>query len=338
MSFSITKVSNMLVKWYLICSFIFYFIISSNLVKSCHTQCPKYSYEPYLERIKYLVRLPDHKKLNQLALVGTHSSLSYSINDEQSLVKTQNLNIQQQLKYGVRVLDIGIHPQSNLFEIYTENVDTSFKLSELLLQVDNFLDDNPGEFIIMFIRQVFISTLEVNKSNCDILNYYIETSVGGKRMVKNWGLNDTIGQHRGKILLASLDYSFDDCTLILNRDCQIQNDNAIHKKMKNSFTVEKKWTEIFQNIQRSYNKSYKCYINDLSYWDGVNTRKDIATDGGYYHNNGCPVPLNFIMADNFQKPHRALIIVIADFPPQKLIDGINDSNFHDSSWRSGWNK
>ncbi|XP_057335145.1 uncharacterized protein LOC130673949 [Microplitis mediator] len=297
--------------------------------------CKKFWYKTYLERVKYLVRLPNHKKINDLALIGTHSSLSYDVNDERS--KTQDMNIQQQLKYGVRVFDIGIRSESNLFEIYSNDVPTNIKFWDALFDFNHFLDNNPGEFIILFIRQVYLLQYEITQQNCDILNFYKENFVGGKRLVKNWQLSDTIGQHRGKILLASLDYSFYDCTLILRGECLLQDDHVIYERTKVRRNLTAKWNSVYKTIQASYFESYKCYINDISYWDGINSRRVIARDGNYEDDNrGCPMPLNYMMAQHFENPHSGLIIVMADYPPQELIDKVNDSNFPNSSWRSGW--
>ncbi|XP_008543823.1 uncharacterized protein LOC103568655 [Microplitis demolitor] len=297
--------------------------------------CKKFIYKPYLERIKYLVRLPNHKKINELALIGTHSSFSYDVNDEKS--KTQDMNIQQQLKYGVRVFDIGIRSKSNSFEIYSNDVATNINFEDALLYIDNFLDNNPGEFIILFIRQVYLLRYEITQQNCHILNFYKRNFVSGRRLVKNWQLTDTIGQHRGKILLASLDYSFYDCTLILRRKCLLQNDDVIYENKKLLHNLTAKWISVYKTIQASYSENYECYINDISFWDGINSPRIIARDGDYKEDkNRCPIPLNYMMAQFFENPHFKLTIVMADFPPQELIDKVNDGNFPNSSWRSGW--
>ncbi|XP_057334461.1 uncharacterized protein LOC130673463 [Microplitis mediator] len=325
----------MLLKELFAFSVINFSVISNNFVESCSMQCRKFTYKPYLERVSYLVKLPDYKKLNDLALIGTHLSFSYSASKTYAI--TQDLNIVQQLKYGIRVLDIGIRPQFNIFEVQAEYAKTNVKFSDVLTTIDKFLDYNPGEFIIMFLRQNYPSDFGVTLSNCEILNYYIKSSDGaGKRLVKNWKLTDTIGKHRGKILLASLDYSFKNCTFDVNRQCYIQNDDVIYRKSYTTINTKDKLKHITETLKASYSKSYKCYINDISFFDIHFDRRIVARDGGYDYQQSCPMPLNYVMTQRFANPHRALIIVMADYPSQELMDKINDSNFRNSSWRSGW--
>ncbi|XP_057334293.1 uncharacterized protein LOC130673334 [Microplitis mediator] len=300
----------------------------------CSSKCPVQSYKPYLERVKFLVRLPDDKKLHNLVLIGTHSSLSYLINDEES--QTQDLNIAQQLKYGIRVLDLGVRPKSNLFKISSESTPTDIDFSDALSNIDNFLDTNPGEFIIMFIRQVYPMDIDVTKSNCEILNHYISNSAGGKRLVKNWRLNDTIGHHRGKILLATWGEAFGECTFYLKRKCLIQNDDLTYRSKNRVYNLQDKWSRISKLLRNSYIKYSQCLINDISFSDGLNSRRAIAKDGGYFLNNSCAIPLNHAMSTNFLYSYLALNIIMADFVTQELIDEMNDSNFLTSDWRSGW--
>ncbi|XP_057327159.1 uncharacterized protein LOC130668744 [Microplitis mediator] len=315
-----------------------------NLVETCGGGCKVRTYKPYLERIKYLVRLPNDKKLGTLALIGTHSSLSYNVDSGRS--KTQDLTISQQLKYGIRVLDIGIRPQSNLFKIYTEYGTTDTEFSDTLSKIDDFLDDNPGEFIIALLHQVYPSAYDVTESNCAILDDYIHTFSAGKRLVKNWQLDDTIGQHRGKVLIASMGNSFSGCSFDLNCQCLIQNDDILHiiktkaqtksKKTKVLFDLQDKWAAIHHLIRDSLKKPRKCYLNDISYWDGVHNRRAISREGNYAYKENCSMALNHIVTEYFENPRQTFIIVMADYPTQELMDKINDSNFPNSSWRSGW--
>ncbi|XP_008561140.1 1-phosphatidylinositol phosphodiesterase-like [Microplitis demolitor] len=296
----------------------------------CQSQCKTYVYKPYVQRIKYLARLPDYTKLDELALIGTHSSLSYSAAEIE--FQTQDLNLAQQLKYGIRVLDIGVHPQINLFKICSNNAEYKIRFDQVLFEIDEFLDDNPSEFIIILIRQVYPPAFDVSKSNCDIISFYADFIIGGRRIVTKWRLEDTIGQYRGKILLAGFDGSFRGCTFDIRNNCKIQNDyNTITKN--NIYNTDDKWMVIIPMINHSHSNSYRCYINDISFYNGINSRRVIAKDGGYYCNNVCASPLNHLMATYFYKTYNVLSIVLADFVTQELIDKINNQNFFNQSWR-----
>ncbi|XP_008548625.1 uncharacterized protein LOC103572022 [Microplitis demolitor] len=300
----------------------------------CNHKCETHIYKPYLERIKYLVKLPDDTKLNNLVLIGTHHSLSYAVDVKES--QTQDLNIAQQLKYGIRVFDVGVKLQSSLFKIYIDNAPANIEFAEALTEIQKFLDLNPGEFVVMFLRQVTVELLEITRSHCEVIDYYIKNAIGGNRFVKKWHLSDTIGQHRGKILLASSDYLFTECCFDLNINCLIQNDEINYKTTKKHFNLYNKWESIIDLLQQSYNKRSKCLINDISFSDGHNSRRAIAKDGGYYFGDNCAIPLNHMVTENFVYSYIAMNIYLADFPTQELIDVINDINFLNSSWRSEW--
>ncbi|XP_057342258.1 1-phosphatidylinositol phosphodiesterase-like [Microplitis mediator] len=297
-------------------------------------KCKEFIYRPYIERIKYLVRLPDHKKLCELALIGTHLSLSY--NADIIEFRTQNLNLAQQLKYGVRVFDISVRFRSNLIESYSYYAKTNIGFHDFLLGAEEFLDDNPGEFIILLIRQVFPPEFDGIRSDCDIINFYIRHVVGGRRTVTKWRLEDTIGQHRGKILLSSFDDSFSGCAFDIRNNCKLQSDITLKTK-RNNYNVQDKWHDIFTLIKDSRFDNYKCFLNEIHFNDGSFNHFSIAKEGGNFNSSLCVShPINQMMENYFENPHRALIIVVADFVTQELIDKINDSNFPDPSWRIGW--
>ncbi|CAG5076062.1 Protein of unknown function [Cotesia congregata] len=54
-------------------------------------------------------------------------------------------------------------------------------------------------------------------------NYrYFSFRRAGRRLVDDWKLKDTLGIHRGGILLATLDPSFGKCTVDNLKNCQVQ--------------------------------------------------------------------------------------------------------------------
>lgn len=310
------------------------------VVEACPTKCEIFIYKPHIERIKYLARLPNHKKLNELALIGTHLSLSYLMGATDQ--KTQELNLKQQLKYGIRVLDISVQVRSNsLFLDFNgattvENFETLFE--HVLQDLDNFLDENPGEFVIMFLHERKNKSKSFDKKdfkcNCKIIKCYTTTLKGGWRLTEKWRLDDEIGLHRGRILLASWDGSFAKCAFEVEDQCEVQNIDKVWSRVPSIF---EKWMHIAHLMSLSYLKRSQCYVNDISFYDGEHSRRAIAKDSGYDLNKECIVPMNFMMAEGFQNPG-GLNIVLADFVTQELIDAVNDCNFPNSSWRIGWER
>ncbi|CAD6225933.1 GSCOCG00005800001-RA-CDS [Cotesia congregata] len=146
-----------------------------------------------MERIKYLSRLPHSRKLKDLALIGTHQSLAYTANLDR--LQTQDFDIFRQLKHGIRVLHVEVHQTSNSFNIILFGNKIYVTFSDLLKTIDHFLTHNPWEFVILLLEIKFELKSDEPKRNCDIIDHYINTAEGGRRLVKNWGPNDTIGEH-----------------------------------------------------------------------------------------------------------------------------------------------
>lgn len=61
----------------------------------------------------WMAEVPDSTRLSDLSLPGTHDTMTYQVNnlDGASWLKTQNLSLEEQLKAGVRVLDIRVRCQ-----------------------------------------------------------------------------------------------------------------------------------------------------------------------------------------------------------------------------------
>ncbi|CAD6216804.1 GSCOCG00011366001-RA-CDS [Cotesia congregata] len=307
-------------------------IVPNHLTEAC-LKCSKHTYRPYSKRLKHLARLPGSRKLNDLALIGTHSSFSYRTTSEKS--KTQDLNIEQQLQYGIRVLDIEVKPKCNLFELYVNNISDKIYFHDVFIPIHNFLNDNPGEFIIIHINQVPDSIINNSNPvypNCKIIDFHIKNIYGGWYLTKNWTLEDHIENHRGKILLATSDESFSNCAFNIKKHCHVQSDQVIrrYKKSPNFFH---KWDFIASSIEYSKLKSdHRCYLNDISFNNHQQSPRSFAIDGGYKLQSECAQPINKLMTEKFINPHRALIIIFADFVTQELIDLINSSNFLQSPW------
>lgn len=298
-----------------------------------HYFCKTYTYKPYIERYKFLSRLPNSQKLNTLALIGTNSSLFFDESAKE--FQTQDLTIVQQLKYGVRVLDIGLRLLPNMLDTHSDSSPASGDFFDLLIATNDFLNLNPGEFIIMLVRHIKPPKKHVTRSGCKILDFYIRHVEGGSRLVKNWRLNDTIGQHRGRVLIGRLDNLFKGCVVDLSDKCK----PAVSTKSidrQHDFNVYRKWKLISEIIRDGFLNKHECLINDLSYYDGKNTRRAIAKDAGLFHHFSCDRPINDLVTSEFLCPNEGLNIVVSDYMTQELGDKVNDCNFLNSSWRIGW--
>ncbi|CAD6204020.1 GSCOCT00013996001.2-RA-CDS [Cotesia congregata] len=291
-------------------------------VETCFRKCPDYinTLKGNENRERFITYLSDSLKLRDLALIGTRYSASYITYIPR--YKTQDRPIDLQLISGVRVLDSAVWSSSDEFYLY-KWAKYLMTFDEFLGPINSFLTANPGEFVITLIHEEHKRGADVTKSNCEIVRSYCSLS-NGHRIVTNWSLEDTIGQHRGKILLAGLDSSFDDCALSIASNCQVQDTET---SVDSSSKIEDKWIDIQKFHDRSYRKdSGHCFVNFMADKPDTNTWK-MAVKGGTSTRNGCEAPLNVRMASYFSNPHRALIMVMADYVTQNLIDSILSSNF-----------
>lgn len=285
------------------------------LTESCPSDCPNYEYKSNLDHSEFLKRLPDERRINEIALSGSHLS---------AVDNNQDLTIADQLKFGVRVLDISVRAIFNTFALHYHDSFLNYMFSEILCDIDKFLKNNPQEFVILLLKQGYTPASDVTKSNCEILSDYDYK----KRFIKNWSLNDTIGMHRGRLLLATIkDQSLSECIVTLNTQCKLSSDFNLRNVYRTGLMAHK-YFEINQLQKFSLeNNHYRCFINIL----GVDYRnsfapRQLALEGFDAVKMKCHKPINYFMANRFLKPRSGLIIVLADFPTQELIDRVNYSN------------
>lgn len=80
--------------------------------------------------------------LRKLTILGTHSSMSQGIWGD--AFQMQSLNLDTQLRTGVRALDIRCRHKNNAFAIHERMVDLRASLADVLNQVQSFLTEFPS--------------------------------------------------------------------------------------------------------------------------------------------------------------------------------------------------
>lgn len=95
----------------------------------------------------WMTHLDDDIYVSQLSIPGTHDSATKDCSLSQG--RCQDLTIAEQLAMGIRVFDL--RPTSDL-TIYHGEISCGITLSEVWEAFNNFLDDNPGEFIVTIVK------------------------------------------------------------------------------------------------------------------------------------------------------------------------------------------
>lgn len=92
-------------------------------------------------------------RLSQISIPGTHDSGARVEGPLAGTAKCQNATIAEQLSYGVRFLDIRCKHENNVFTIYHGSVNQNLTFTQVLDQVTGFLNANPGECVMMSIKE-----------------------------------------------------------------------------------------------------------------------------------------------------------------------------------------
>ena len=206
-------------------------------------------------------KLPDEKILLLTNIPGSHDSAAYNMNFFGSVfAKCQDLNIMEQLKIGVRLFDIRVTKSGCAFscginQIISDNdydlicchgicdcyyindvgVKKNLTYKDVLLDMKNFLEENPLETIIL--------TIESGRGN-----YYnnikraseIFDKIVGDISIK-FDRNLTLGETRGKIIQVNYktdQISFDGKSIFNSGFGGGTGIDDIHKKFVPDFTYE----------------------------------------------------------------------------------------------------
>lgn len=94
-----------------------------------------------------------NKNINQMLLYGTHNSLTYKINNYFSqFAKTQTLDLQSQIKYGIRFFDLRFKIIDNQLKGFHAFIDLNINHIEIFNIFINFLKNNKDEFLIITMK------------------------------------------------------------------------------------------------------------------------------------------------------------------------------------------
>ncbi|MGA9637853.1 phosphatidylinositol-specific phospholipase C [Flavobacterium sp.] len=140
--------------------------------------------------------LDETKSLTALSIPGTHDSGALHEPFFGTTV-CQTLTIDEQLKAGVRYLDIrGRHIRNN-FEIYHREVSQNLTFTDVLNSCKTFLSKNPSETIIMSLKEEY-TAVENNRSYEATFDLYTRTFPG---LFYIGNTVPTLKEAKGKIVL-----------------------------------------------------------------------------------------------------------------------------------------
>lgn len=180
--------------------------------------------------------------------------------------KTQTANIHDQLYAGTRYLDIRVTKIDD--EYYTCHGYLSYKLEEVVVDVLEFLDTHPGEFIIFDIQAFYTKNGKDRELDdeefIELYNY-----INSIKSSNNSTLSDYIRYDANTDLISNLTYGM-----------------LTNNKTEGGILMLAKVDGIkefyFRDKDASY-KSYRIYYDIRSYWHETNSMKELM-NGIKYEN------------------------------------------------------
>ncbi|KAL1892795.1 hypothetical protein Cpir12675_004406 [Ceratocystis pirilliformis] len=150
--------------------------------------------------------IADDTPLSSLSIPGTHNSMAYHIDN--SLLQTQNVYLAKQLTDGIRYIDITCRYQDSSIHVYYGPYETGHRLSTVLEEIFDFLDEHPRETVVLRIQRngmfvdskTFFETFDQN---------FVSGSYVGDRATQHIYTTDThvismaptLGELRGKVFI-----------------------------------------------------------------------------------------------------------------------------------------
>ena len=207
--------------------------------------------------------IQDGTKIRDIAIPGSHDTMAlYSIADLAGQCQTLSLN--DQLKLGVRFLDIRLKVNHDSLEAVHGFVDQKADFASINKTVTSFLEKNPTEFIIMSIKEevdpgkgdpAFEKTLIKNLDHSvylkeqKVLPTYIE-EVRGKVLILSRYQNPTIG-------IPAYQGWVDSASFTLPNDIYVQDTYKITSKEQKQEEVIKCFNEPGHALKINFLSAYR---------------------------------------------------------------------------------
>jgi len=151
---------------------------------------------------RWMSKLDDSTKVSQLSIVGTHDTLSFYGGD---IVQCQSMSFMNQLKSGVRFLDIRVRHYYNKWKIYHGFVYQRKDFSYVVSELEKFLTANPREIVLMKVQGNEQPAKGATRTMFQTFEAYMskKTSNGqtfGERFACRQS-NPRLGDCRGKVII-----------------------------------------------------------------------------------------------------------------------------------------
>jgi len=269
----------------------------------------------------WMSAIPDTTPLNNIAIPGTHDSGATIDMIISGTAKCQTLTIAEQLEAGVRFFDIRLRRVNGELHVYHGYVDQKLTFDQVLGACYTFLENNPGEALIVCIKEEYDATgtngafdaMVAAKINENASAWYTGTTI------------PTLGSVRGKIVLmrrygtsgsfginASSGWT-DNTTFTLNTGAFTLSVQDYYRNV----SADGKWIAVTAMFQKMKYQANTLYLNFTSgYVSGtipnINTIKDGVNPKLIEYLNTAPDFVGVVVVD-FVTPEIAKLIIDVNF-------------------------
>jgi hypothetical protein len=258
----------------------------------------------------WMKSLPDSTPLSAMALPGTHDTCATRNGISLGFAKCQSWKLEDQLRAGIRFLDIRCKHLEDEFHIYHGSIDQKMTFREVMQVCRDFLKSCPSECIVMSVKEE-----GAGRGNRRSFKETFDAETEASRALLVLGSDiPLLGQVRGKIVLVDRVGSlkgFPWDGLVKQDDYQAE----IEKK-KN--LIRDTYTKAVQD------RGQKWFIN---YCSGT-LPSELITPKKYAVQTNV-VALELLKTD--ASKGRACGILVYDFPSEALIQATIDANARESA-------
>lgn len=157
-----------------------------------------FHFDKKYDDVLWMSDLDDATIINEMSIPGTHNSgAMHSLFDVSG--KCQDMTISNQLKIGVRFLDIRLQLVNNEFMVVHDFVGQKLKFIDVLEDIDTFIKNNNKEFIIMSLKE----DADAKKSDVSFSDELYNLLLKYEHIVFDNELPKTLGDARGNIYILN---------------------------------------------------------------------------------------------------------------------------------------
>lgn len=289
----------------------------------------------HTSRASWMSAIPDSVRLSSLSIPGTHDSLTFNL--RAPMFQCHIANLTTQLHSGIRYLDIRARLRdSDELHVYHGEMYTGFSLADVLLSLFAFLEEQPGETLVVRLKEEGAPLGNSTASFEEAFNFMrLNASATSAGCAKHFFLPasfsplPTLASLRGKILLlqnfpalsSSPPYglSWDRAPMVLEDLWSIP--DAQH--------LDDKWDAVrtaLDDAASSPDDNSAFFLAHLTATDGVTP---ILAAAGLP--DGTVEGINDRTGRYLEKGGRGggrTGVVITDFPGQRLVDAVLRRNHH----------